>query len=309
MNFIYFGSSGFSRATLEGLCALGYVPSLIVSQPDKPRCRGLKVLPLEVSVFAQEKNLRLLKPTSLHNKEFLECIKKESSEVFVVVDYGKLLPSCLLSVPTKIPIALHPSLLPRYRGAAPINWALLQGECETGNTVFRIREKLDSGEIILQERMPIAEADTVISLHQKLARDGARLLAKALEQIEKNQYALATQNEALVSFAPKLHKQDGKVVWDNDAVILQNMVRATLGWPSAYTEYKKMPIKILQVRVIEEDVTDIPATIVRIDKTGIYVATKKNILCIQRLQPQGKKPMDAYAFVLGHKMIVGERLA
>ncbi|MEI8350309.1 MAG: methionyl-tRNA formyltransferase [Candidatus Omnitrophota bacterium] len=307
MKFVYFGSSGFSRVVLEELFAQGYTPSLIVSQPDKPRSRGLKVLPLEVSMFAQEKHFLLLKPCSLHSEEFIQRIKKESAETFVVADYGKLLPPELLALSGKIPIALHPSLLPCYRGAAPVNWALIHGEKETGNTVFRVREKLDSGEILLQERVCIAETDNAISLHRKLARKGADLLIKALDQIKRNEYMLTAQNEAFASFAPKLSKKDGKISWDADASTIRNLIRGTLGWPSAYTDYKKITLKILETQIVETTVTQAPATIVRIDKNGIYVATAKNLICIQKVQPQGKKPMDAYAFVLGHNVTLGEQ--
>jgi methionyl-tRNA formyltransferase len=307
MKYIYFGSSSFSRIVLAGLCQKELSPSLVVSQPDKPQGRGLKLKPMEVAAFALEKNIALLRPNSLNNEDIYEKISSQKPDFIVVADYGKILPRNLLALAKLMPLAIHPSLLPCYRGAAPINWALINGEKQTGTTVFKMNEKLDSGEILLQEIMDIEKEDNALTLKPKLALGGVKLLLKSFILVMRGDYKLITQDEKSVSFAPKLTKQDGKINWEGQAIEILNLIRGVADWPTAYTRYKGKLIKIIKADVVGQEVIFSPGTVVEIKKDGIYVACGKELLCIKVLIPEGKKEMDAYAFVLGHKVKVADK--
>ncbi|UCG35524.1 MAG: methionyl-tRNA formyltransferase [Candidatus Omnitrophota bacterium] len=305
--FVYFGSSHFSCTVLKTLFEEGLIPTLVVSQPDRPRGRGLKVLPTEVSSFSSENGISLIKPASLKDEKIYEKIKSIEPQFFAVADYGKILPAKILKIPSVFPLGIHPALLPRYRGAAPIDRTLMAGEKETGVTIFKINEEVDAGEIIIQESLPIIESDDVFTLMQKLAKKGALLLIEVIKKIERNDYTLSPQDETKVSLAPKLRKEDGKIIWEKDAVTIRNLIRATLGWPSAYTYYKERLVKILEAEVINEDSGQSPSTIIKTDKEGIYVATTKGVLKIKKLRPEGKAQMDANSFVCGYRVEVGEK--
>ena len=164
MKFIYFGSSEYSHITLADLYHNGFIPSLIVSQPDKPKGRGLKVIPTEVSLFAIENDIPLIRPSTLKSESVKEHLKKEEPDFIVVADYGKKIPSWILSLPKQLPLASHPSLLPLYRGAAPVHWAIVNGEEKTGVTVFKVNDKVDAGEIIIQKEIGIEDNHDIISL-------------------------------------------------------------------------------------------------------------------------------------------------
>ncbi|MDP2923250.1 MAG: methionyl-tRNA formyltransferase [Candidatus Omnitrophota bacterium] len=307
MKYIYFGSSTFSRIVLEELCRQGTIPSLVISQPDKPKGRGLKFKPMEVAAFAKEKQIPLAKPVSLNDKEIYKMIQDENPDFIIVADYGKILPESMLSLAKILPLAIHPSLLPRYRGPAPVNWALINGETQTGTTIFRMNDKLDSGEIILQEMLAIEENDDVLTLSRNLSFQGAKMLIRVFAMIAHESYALIPQDVKSVSFAPKLTKDDGEIKWNLQAFRIRNLVRGTVSWPSAYTYYKKKLLKILAADVILKVAINPPGTITKIDKEGILVSTGEDILKLRKLKPQDKKEMDAYSFALGHRVRVGDR--
>jgi len=307
MQFVYFGSSTFSRIILEELFKSEIKPALIVSQPDKPKGRGLVLRPMEVSAFSIENNLPLIRPDSLTNEEARKKIQSQNPDFIIVADYGKILPASILSLAKVLPLAVHPSLLPRYRGASPINYALINGETQSGTTIFKMNEKLDSGEIILQEMLAIEENDDVLTLNRKLALLGVKLLIRALAMIARDEYALIAQDERAVSFAPKLTKEDGKIDWQFSAARIKNLIRGLKIWPSAFTYYKNKLLKILQAEVLAEAQGVNPGTIIEVKKDGIYVATGAGILKLKQVKPEGKKEMDAYAFAIGHKVKVGEK--
>jgi methionyl-tRNA formyltransferase len=306
MNFIYFGSSKFSCLVLEILIEKGFLPSLIVTQPDKPKKRGWKVLSTPLGEFSQRKNFVVIKPLKLDEK-VKEELRRIEPDFFIVADYGKILPKDYLALPKKMPLGLHPSLLPLYRGPAPINWAIINGEKETGVSVFKMNEKPDKGEIVLQKKISIEENDNIISLTDKLAKEGGKVLVEAIEKINKGYCYLIPQDEKKSSFAPKLRKDDGKIDWNKEAIQIRNLIRGVLGWPSAYTRYKDKLVKIIEAEVIKEEALSEPSFIVKIDKGGICVSTKKGLLKIKRLKPEGKREMDAFSFVCGYRVKEGDR--
>ncbi|MBU0694106.1 MAG: methionyl-tRNA formyltransferase [Candidatus Omnitrophica bacterium] len=309
MKFIYFGSGQFAYFVLKQLYNQGVKPCLVVSQPDKPKRRGLKILPTEVNLFAKDKNIPLIMPLSLDTQELKEKLQTEGADFFLVADYGRILPHWLLKLPQVMPLGLHPSLLPCYRGPAPISRAIINGENQTGVTIFKINDKVDGGEIILQKNIAIDDKDDIVSLPRKLARLGAFSLIEAIEKIENGNYVLIPQDENLASFTYKLKKEDGKISWKCGARQIRNLIRATLGWPSAYAYYKDKPVQILEAEAQDVETDQEPSTIVKIDKQGIYAATGRNVLKIKKLKPQGKKEMNAWPFVCGYRVKVGERFS
>ena len=309
IKFIYFGSSEFSRIILEGLSKNGYLPSLIVTKPDKPKGRGLKIQSTEVSSFAQARKLTCIKPVSLVNLDLKNELDKKNADFFIIADYGKIIPSSLLFLSKIFPLCVHPSLLPFYRGAAPIETAILNSEVETGVTIFKVNEKVDAGDIILQRKVSINYSDNFFLLQKKLAEIGVSLLIESLNKIINKDYMLIPQNDKKVTFTSKLKKEDGRIFWVAPARKIRDLIRATLGWPSAYTYYKGVMIKVLAVDIIEEKTPDLPATIIRVNKKGIYVATGDGVLRIRKLQPQGKREMDSWAFICGHNIKEGNRFS
>lgn len=292
---------------LDNFYRAGFKPALVVSPPDKTAGRGLKTIPTAVSSFAAENGIPLIKPPRLKEDELREKPAGLAGDLFIVADYGKILPSFILTLPKICVLGVHPSLLPRYRGAAPINWAIIKGERQTGVTIFKVNEEVDGGEIILSRKISIADSDNVVSLTAKLAKEGAAALAAVVEKIKEGGCVFTPQEEKRASFAPKLKKEDGKINWQDTAANIRNLIRGVWGWPSAYTYYKDKMIKVLETAFVSEQTSSNAATITKIDKQGIYVATGEGILQIRKLKPEGKKEMDAYSFVCGYRVKAGDK--
>lgn len=307
MKFIYFGSSKFSKEILSGLWANKLIPSLIITKPDKPKGRGLKLASTEVSLFAQSKHILCVKPQFLEEPSLENLLGKEQADFFIVADYGKIIPASMLSLPKIFAICVHPSFLPFYRGSTPIERAIISGERQTGVTIFKINEKIDAGDIIIQKTISIEDDDNFFSLRYKLSQEGVRLLIEVIAKVKDNSYTLTPQDVNKATLTYKLKKTDGRIIWDNDAVKIHNFIRATLDWPTAYTHYNNLMLKVLATDVVSGMNTDSPGTVVDIDREGIYVATSKNTLKIKKLKPQGKKEMDAFSFACGHRIKAGDK--
>jgi len=329
MKFVYFGSSQFSRMVFNILVKAGRIPSLVVTVSDKPAGRGLKVKATPVKHGAREAGIEVLIPFSFRDSSFVKRLESDAAEIFVIVSYGKIISKNVLDIARIIPVAVHPSLLPLYRGAAPISRAIINGEKKTGVSIIKVSEKVDAGDIITQKSVPIDDKDDAITLSNKLAELSAGLLLDTFSSIEKETYTLTPQDESRVTFAPKISKKDGRILWEKDASSIRNMVRGLLPWPGAFTFYKGKTIKILKVDVYDEKTSGRqsnqkvstrrvdkvhdefierkPSVIVNIDKKGIYVASGNGVVVIKRVKPQGKKEMSAYAFSCGHNLGVGEK--
>jgi len=309
MRVVFFGTSEFAKVVLQEIMKEKIVPLLVVTQPQRPKGRGWKLSSCEVKEFAEKNSLNCIAPEKLGEKHLIEKLEGVSAEFFLVVSYGKLIPGQILSLPKIMPLGLHPSLLPRYRGPAPIRWTLLKGERETGVTLFKLETKFDCGPIIWQKKIPIEERDDYFTLSSKLARLGAQCIVEGIERIRSKNYSLSFQDEKLASFAPKFKKEDGRINWEKSAFEIRNLVRAFKGWPFAYTFYKGKLIRILEVEVEEGNTSYEPSYVVRINKKGIYLSCGDGIVRIVRLKPEGKKEMDAYSFVCGYKIKVGEKFS
>ncbi len=308
MKFVYFGSSEFSRVALKALVKAGKVPSLVVTVSDKPAGRGLKVMPMPVKQYALAMGIEIMAPSNLKDDSFLERLKLEKADIFIAVSYGRIIPENILKIARIMPIAVHPSLLPLYRGAAPINWAIINGEERTGISVIKVSKKVDAGDIIVQRPVDIDETDNAITLFDKLADLSGRILVDTINAIEKGEYIFTPQDESKATFAPKIRKDDGRILWDKSAFSIRNRVRGLLPWPGAFTFYKGKILKVLEAKAYDEPAKVRPSVIVKVDKDGIYVSTGEGILAVKKVKPEGKREMEAYAFSCGHSIKAGEAL-
>ncbi|MCF7876814.1 MAG: methionyl-tRNA formyltransferase [Candidatus Omnitrophica bacterium] len=307
---IYFGSSNFSKIVLETLLEAKVRPLLVVTKPDAPKGRGLKLYQTQLAETAQNNNIELIKPDNLKKANFLDKISALNPDYLVVADYGKIIPTLLLSMPKTLPLGIHPSLLPLYRGPAPIERTLLEGRQLTGVTIFKLDKGIDTGPILLQKKIKVDANDTYFTLLKKLAVQGAETLIESLYQTKDAPANLKPQDDKKATFAPKLTKQTGKINWNNSAAEIKNLIRATLNWPAAYTYYKNKVLKITEADTAQ-DKNNLnykqPAIISKINKDGICVTTGSGILKIRKLKPEGKKEMPAWSFVCGHRVKEGDR--
>ncbi|MDD2702622.1 MAG: methionyl-tRNA formyltransferase [Candidatus Omnitrophica bacterium] len=309
MNIVFFGSADFSVPSLKALLNGGHTVSCIVTQPDRKKGRGMHVGGTVFKEAGRSLGIPLYQPENVNSPDSLAVLQKLAPDMFVVIAYGQLLSGELLRIPRLFSVNVHASYLPRYRGAAPINWALVRGETETGVTVIKMTEKMDAGPIILQERVQIIDSDTCITLERRLADTGAALLLEAIKRIGARSFELSLQDDKSVSFAPKIKKENGLIVWSKTGRDIYNLVRGTLHRPGAYTRYQGGLLKIHAVRVSDDIAADRrPGEIIDVSKDGIRVAAGKGSVSILELQPEGKRVMKAEEFISGHKIKPGDRL-
>jgi methionyl-tRNA formyltransferase len=304
---IYFGSSNFSKKILQTLIEAKIKPVLVITKPDAPKGRGLKLYQTQVAKLSQDNKIKVIKPDNLGETRFLDEISKIKPNYLVVADYGKIIPNELLSMPKILPLGIHPSLLPLYRGPAPIERTLINGKTITGVTIFKLDKGIDTGPMILQKKIKIDSNDTYFTLSKKLANLGTEALIEVLYQIKDNFPSMEKQDEKKATFAPKLSKQDGRINWENNAEKIKNLIRATLNWPTAYTYYNNKILKIIEAENLEDKNKQNPATITKVDKNGIYVAAGSGILKIKKVKPEGKNEMPAWSFVCGYKIKEGDK--
>lgn len=306
MKIIFFGSDDFAAENLQRLLAEGFSVAACVTQPDRPAGRGLKVIFSPIKVIAQEHKIPVFQPDDLKDAKFLDALRSFQADLFIVIAYGKILPSAVLDIPKIFCVNVHGSLLPKYRGAAPVNWAIIKGEKETGFSLIRMNTKMDAGEIIVQEKMNIGPDETSQTLRERMAKQSAICLCRTIKDIADGKFSLTKQDEKAVTLAPKLTKELGQIDWQKPAGEIHNLVRGLLPWPGAYTLYKGRTVKLLQTQKVGTVPTYLvagkPGSIVLIDKSGILVATGQGPILIQKIQPESGKPMDAYSFAIGHKL-------
>lgn len=308
MNIVFFGSSKFAVPALKEIILGGYNIACVITQPDNKKGRGLKTSCTPVKETALELGLKVHQPEQLKSQKETEFLKQFRADLFVVIAYGKILSCEILNIPKIFSVNLHASLLPKYRGAAPINWAIINGEKKTGVTIISMNEKMDQGEIIAQEAVQIGEDDTESMLEEKLSLIGAGLLLKTLPEIEKKRCLLIAQDDKKSTLAPKLTKNDGLVDWSKPASDIKNLIRGVNIWPGAFTHYKARILKIYTVEIICDGSADTPGKITQVTSAGIVVATGKDKILIKELQIEGKRRMTAKDFTAGHKAITGQIL-
>lgn len=308
MKIIFFGSDDFAVVNLDAILKAGHEVAACVTSVDKPKGRGLAVTSSPVKAFAVDHKIALLQPEDLRDAKFVQQLKDYSAEIFVVIAYGKLLPPEVLLIPKICAINAHGSLLPKYRGAAPINWAIIHGEVETGISIIKLNPQMDAGDIIAQEKIPIAPTDTAVTLRAKLASLSAECLCGTIPSLLKKDFACFAQKKAEVTFAPKLKKELGLIDWRKSAKEIQNLVRGLLPWPTAYTFLNGKMFKILEVEAVLLNSPAPPGQVADIVAHGFIVATGDEGLLIKRVHPESGKPMPAVDFARGHKVKPGMRL-
>ncbi len=309
MKIIFFGSSEFAVPSLEAVIQSGHIISCVITQPDRRQGRGLQVEATPIKKVARHHGLTVMQPVDINDPKSVAALSAYKADCLVVIAYGQILSQAVLDIPGLMAINLHASLLPRYRGAAPVNWAIINGDRQAGVTVIKIIRKMDAGPIIRQRQLDIAGDDTAITLTEKLAGIGSLVLLEVLAQIENKTFELKFQDEGQVSLAHKLRKDDGRITWDMPAVSIYNRVRGVQPWPGAFTHFRGKLLKLLAVSAQESACA--PAAcgqVVEVGKKWIGVATGKGILFISELQIEGKRPMSAQAFIAGHDIKVGDIL-
>ena len=304
---IFLGTPEFAIPSLEGLYEKENVIA-VVTQPDKPKGRGLKPSPSPIKTWALSKGLKVLEPLKLKDSQVIETFKSFLPDLIVVCAYGKILPKELLEIPKFGCWNIHASLLPKYRGASPINWAILEGEKETGITIILMDEGLDTGPILLQKKIPILEEDNAITLAKKLSLLGKEAILEAIELHKKGILKPFPQPEEGISYAPILKKEDGFFTFEESAKIIERKTKAFLPWPVAFTYYKNKLLKVFSAKAIPIEHKEKPGTILDINKEGILVATSENAILLKEVQLEGKKKISAYEFACGQRLKAGALL-
>lgn len=308
MKLVFMGTPDFAVGALEAVVAAGHEVAAVVTQPDKPKGRGKEMQMTPVKACALKHGIPVLQPKKVREPEEIEKLAQFGADIFVVAAFGQLLPEEILRLPKFGCVNIHASLLPKYRGAAPIQWVILNGETETGITIMQMDRGLDTGDMLLKRKVPIGEKETGESLHDKLCRAGAELIVEALPKIERGELTPEKQREEEASYVGTLKKSLGRIDWTRDAVSIDRLVRGLNSWPSAYTYYHKKSLKIW-----ESDPVKAPphrgetreGTVEKVEKDAFYVRTGDGLLKVTQVQLEGKKRMPVKDFLLGYPVEPG----
>jgi methionyl-tRNA formyltransferase len=307
LRIVYMGTPEFAVEPLKRLVEEGYNVVGVVTMPDKPAGRGQRLQESPVKKYALEEDIPILQPEKLRDEDFLVQLKMWQADIQVVVAF-RMLPEVVWNMPRLGTFNLHASLLPQYRGAAPINWAIINGEKETGVTTFFLKHEIDTGNIILQRSTPINDDDNVGTLYDRLMNMGADLVVETMERITMDDVSTMPQDDSVaVNPAPKIFKEDCKINWNKSAVELHNFVRGLSPYPAAFTEVKNekdqvLSLKVLETEVIDQTVSEQPGTLVSDGKKQLYFATEEGYLSVKRLQLAGKKAMTTEELLRGTKL-------
>jgi methionyl-tRNA formyltransferase len=306
LSYVFFGTPGFCVQVLDNLKQAGRTPAGVVCQPDRKKGRGRKVVLPEVKKWAQANSIEVWQPENCKEGDFLCCFNDSKPDLGLVFAFGQLLPKPLLEIPRLGFINIHPSLLPKYRGAAPIQWTLLNGDQITGVSILKVTPKLDDGDIILQESTPIDPDENAIELGERLAVLGAKLVIQALDLLESGQASFKPQDNDKVVWAPALKKEDGQIDWQQSATVLHNRIRGLQPWPGAYTHLDDKVLKLHRAGIeSEESSGQEPGSIIKAAGDDLLIACSKGILRLLEVQLEGKKRMDVRAFLLGRNVTPG----
>ncbi|MCX6569934.1 MAG: methionyl-tRNA formyltransferase [Candidatus Aminicenantes bacterium] len=307
MKTVFFGSPAAALPSLRALLEAGHVVALVVTQPDKPAGRGRKLQPSAVKAFALERGISVIEPAKIRTDEpALDSIRAAAPDINVVVAYGQIIPNAIHALPRHRSLNVHFSLLPKYRGAAPVQWAVLNGDAESGVTIIELDDRMDEGDILAVKRVPVGPRETARELEERLAGLGASLLLETIEHIDG--VSRIAQDHSLASLAPKIKKEDGRIRWELNAVTVDRKVRALADRPGAYTFFKGRRIGILRGRKLETANAGLaPGTVLSVGKEGLRIACSGGTaFLVEELQPEGKSPMTAHVFSLGTKIDPGD---
>ncbi len=309
MRIGFFGTPGIASYVLEGLCSKFDV-AFLVSPEDKKCGRNMKIQHCAAKETALCKEVPVLQPSSLKDPGFAEELRSYNADIFVVVAYGKLIPESIFNIPPLGTINLHPSLLPKYRGAAPIQWALINGDTETGVTVQIINKELDAGDIVLQEKLPINENMTADELYEEVLPLGADLVIRSIELLSSGKANLRKQDHKAATFCGKISRETACIDWNREALQIHNLVKGLNPRPVAWTTFRGCNMKIWATSVFreEEDGIDLqPGELMVLNKKRLLAGTGRGILEIKKLQPENRKAMDALGFINGQRLQAAEK--
>lgn len=311
MKIIYMGTPDFAVAPLEAILKAGHEVTAVVTQPDRQKGRGREVQYSPVKECSLSYGIPVLQPLKIKEKDAVEELRKYPADIFVVAAFGQLLSEEILNMPRLGCINIHASLLPAYRGAAPIQWCVINGEEKTGVTIMQMAKGMDTGDILLQKEVVLDEKETGGSLFDRLMETGAELIVEVLPKIEAGELTPVVQKEELATYAGKITKDMGNIDFAKSAVTIERLIRGLNPWPSAFTHYKGKILKIWEADVVSECANaenPVPGTVIAMDKESFTLATGEGALRIRSLQPEGKKRMSCAEFMRGYEVKVGEAL-
>ena len=305
---VFMGTPQIAAATLEQLVQ-GPDPVVgVVTQPDRPSGRGRQTTPSPVRQFAQSRGLPVMAPEKIRTPEFLQTLKNWNPEIIVVVAYGRILPKTILELAPHGCVNVHYSLLPKYRGAAPAAWTIINGETEGGVTTMKLVEKMDAGGLYLQEKIPLTPDETTGSLQAKLTPIGARLLLETLRKLKEGSLTPTQQDESRATLAPILKKTDGLIAWSQTAIEIERRVRGLHPWPGSFTHVTEKLLKVHRAKIISTELKGNPGEIVRADTGGFWVATGSGVIGLEEVQIENKKRLAGVEFIRGARIKAGDRL-
>jgi len=305
MDIVFMGTPEFAVPSLEALLRSNHRVVGVVTQPDRPRGRGQILTPSPIKVIAQREQITVLQPSKMKDPVFLHSLAELKPELIAVAAFGRILPPAVLQLPPKGCINVHGSLLPKYRGAGPIQWAIINGESETGITTMLMDEGMDTGAMLLQASIPIEPDDTSGSLSPKLAKLGGRLLVETIEKLVAGDLTPRSQDHSLATLAPLLKKEDGAIDWRLPALNLANRIRGLTPWPGAYSFLGPDRWVISRADAISESTHDVPGTVIAVAKEAVAVATGNGILQLREIQPANSRRMTVAQYLAGHVVRVG----
>ena len=316
MDIVFMGTPDFAVGALEAIIEAGHRVTVVVTQPDKPRGRGKEVQMTPVKVCARAHDIPVFQPVKIKAPEAVEMLRTYKADIFVVAAFGQILSEEILNIPKYGCVCIHASLLPKYRGAGPIQWAIINGEKVTGVTIMQMDRGVDTGDMLMKAEVEITPKETGDSLHDKLAAAGAKLIVEALPKIESGDVTPVKQNDADSCYAAMLQKSMSRIDWRQEAEKLDCLIRGLISWPGASTAYRGKTLKIWEEEVVSEEellkmgmdgeyAGAVPGTVVLVKKDAFYVRTGEGNLRITAVQPEGKKRMAVKDFLLGYPVKAG----
>lgn len=319
MKIVFMGTPDFAVGALEAIIRAGHQVAAVVTQPDKPKGRGKELQMTPVKVCALAHDIPVFQPVRVKEKEAVDVLRGYAADIFVVAAFGQILSEEILTMPKYGCVNIHASLLPKYRGAGPIQWAIINGEQKTGVTIMQMDQGIDTGDMLLKTEVVIDPRETGDSLHDKLAQAGADLIVDALSKIERGELTPVKQNDEESCYAKMLQKSMSRIDWQMSAVELDCLIRGLISWPGASTILRGKSLKIWEEEIAAQDAVltektavDMesaePGTVVAVGKEAFYVQTGTGVLKISAVQPEGKKRMAVKDFLLGYQVKAGERL-
>jgi methionyl-tRNA formyltransferase len=307
-SFVFYGTPEFAVRVLDRLESKSFRPAAVVCQPDSRKGRGRKLTVPPVKAWALEREVEVWQPVGQNERDYIENLHALGPDVCLVAAFGQIFPGKVLGIPRLGFINVHPSLIPRYRGAAPIQWAMINGDETTGTTILKVTPRLDQGEVLLQEKITVDLNETAAVLRQRLATLGGDLAAQVLFRFSGGNTAGTAQDESQVVWAPALEKQDGLIHWDLPALTIHNRIRGMQPWPGAITRLGKQVLKIHRARLVDIESEAEPGVVILARGNKFFVQTGQGVLGLLEVQAEGRQRLDASAFLSGSKILPGTLL-